>query len=88
MARFEAGGAELAQMSASGNPEILMELGLMYATGRNGEIDQVTAHKWFNLAAYRGCDAAKIHREALALEMSKLQIAKAQRAAREWITHH
>lgn len=88
MARFETGGAELAQMGASGNPDILMELGLMYATGRTGEVDAVTAHKWFNLAAHRGCDAAKAHREQLAVEMSKAQIAKAQRAARQWMTQH
>ena len=88
MARFEIGGAQLAQMGASGNPDILMELGLMYATGRNGEIDPVAAHKWFNLAFYRGCQAAKLHREELAIEMSPAQIALAQRAAREWITQH
>ena len=88
MARFETVGADLAQMGASGNPQILMELGLMYATGRNGELDLIAAHKWFNLAVYRGCDAARTHRENLAGEMSKAQIAQAQRSAREWITKH
>jgi TPR repeat protein len=88
MARFETGGAEIAQMGACGSPDILLELGLMYATGRNGEIDPIAAHKWFNLAAYKGCDAAKAHREDLAEEMSKAQIAQAQRDAREWITQH
>jgi len=88
MARFETGGADLIQMGASGNPEILMELGLMYATGRSGEFDPVAAHKWFNLAAFRGCEAAKSHRENLAAEMSKPQIAEALRDARRWITQH
>ena len=88
MARFETGGAELTQLGASGNPAVLLELGLMYATGRNGELDFVTAHKWFNLAVHRGCEAAKSHRDNLAVEMSKSQIAQAQRAAREWITKH
>ena len=88
MARFEMGEADIASMGATGNPEILMELGLMYATGRVGEVDPVAAHKWFNLAVYRGCDAAKFHREELASDMSKMQIAQAQRAAREWITKH
>ncbi|MCF6321245.1 MAG: sel1 repeat family protein [Rhizobiaceae bacterium] len=88
MARFETGGIELAQMGASGNPEILLELGLMYATGRSGEVDPVTAHKWFNLAVFRGSEAAKAHREELAAQMSKSQIAHALRAAREWITQH
>ena len=88
MARFDIGGAEIGEMGANGNPEVLMEMGLIYATGRNGEFDLVAAHKWFNLAVFRGCEAAKAHRENLAREMSKGQIALAQRAAREWITKH
>ena len=70
------------------NSNTLLELGLMYATGRNGELDFVAAHKWFNLAVYRGCEAAKSHRDNLAVKMSKSQIAQAQRAAREWIAKH
>jgi hypothetical protein len=45
---------------------------------------------WFNLAASRGSQPAKEWRRELAGMMSKDEIAKAQRAAREWLSvkHH
>lgn len=88
MARFDIAETDFAGMAASGNAEVLYELGLMYASGRNGEVDIVTAHKWLNIAAYRGLDVAKARRGELAREMSREQIAMAQRAARDWITRH
>ena len=88
MARFEIVNADFADMASSGNAEILFELGLMYATGRDGEEDMVAAHKWFNIAAFRGVAAAKARREEISVEMTKDQIAKAQREAREWLTQH
>ena len=39
-------------MAAVDKPEILFELGLIYATGRDGEEDMVSAHKWFNIARF------------------------------------
>ena len=88
MARFEIGNADFADMASSGNAEVMFELGLMYATGRDGEEDMVAAHKWFNLAAFRGLATAKARREEIALDMTSAQIAQAQREAREWITQH
>ncbi|MGI9352501.1 MAG: sel1 repeat family protein [Rhizobiaceae bacterium] len=88
MARFEIENANFADIASSGNAEVLFELGLMYATGRDGDEDMVAAHKWFNIAAFRGFDIAKVRREEIAVEMTKEQIAKAQRAAREWLTQH
>lgn len=88
MARFDFRDTDFAGMASTGNAETLLELGLMYATGRNGEVDVVAAHKWLNIAAYRGLDVAKARREELAAEMSREQIARAQREAREWITRH
>jgi len=67
-----------------GQPDALFELGLMYCTGRDVGIDLVEAHKWFNLAAMRGNDAAKAYRGELARDMSKDEIATAQKRAREW----
>jgi TPR repeat protein len=52
------------------------------------DIDLVEAHKWFNLAAMRGNDDAKQYRSEISREMSKIQISRAQRLAREWITKH
>jgi uncharacterized protein len=69
-------------------PELLFEMGLICATGRNGKQDLVEAHKWFNIAAHRGFDAARIRREEISGEMSREQIAAAQRAARAWLTQH
>ncbi len=80
--------ADIAAMGASGNPETLFELGVLYATGRSGSMDLVTAHKWFNLAALKGNEAAKSQRREIASQMSKEEIASAQKAAREWITLH
>jgi len=88
MARYEFGNTDFADMASSGNAEVLFELGLVYAAGREGEQDMVSAHKWFNLAAYKGLEAAKTRREEIAIDMSKEQIAQAQREAREWITTH
>ena len=86
MARYEVKNADFADMAATGNAEIMFELGLMYATGRTGEVDIVAAHKWFNLAAFRGLQAAKINREDIASQMTRDQIREAQREARNWIT--
>lgn len=88
MARYEIGNADFADMASTGNAEVLFELGLVYAAGREGEQDMIAAHKWFNLAAYKGYDIAKARREEIAANMSKEQIAQAQREAREWITTH
>lgn len=88
MARYEIGNADFADMASSDNAEVLFELGLVYAAGRDGEQDMIAAHKWFNLAAYKGLQTAKTRREEIAIDMSKEQIAQAQREAREWITTH
>jgi TPR repeat protein len=64
--------------------ESFFELGLAFSTGRSGRVDLVEAHKWFNIAAARGDREAAIHREELAGEMSREELAAALRAAREW----
>jgi uncharacterized protein len=69
-------------------PESFFELGLACSTGREGRTDLVEAHKWFNIAASRGDQMAARHREELASEMSRAEIAAALRAAREWISCH
>lgn len=72
----------------TGAPDVLFELGMVYATGREVEPDLVVAHKWFNLAAVRGNEEALTHRMELSREMTCMQIAEAQRLAREWVTTH
>jgi len=69
-------------------PESFFERGLAFSAGREGQVDLIEAHKWFNIAAARGDRVAARHREELAGEMSREQIAAALRAAREWISRH
>jgi TPR repeat protein len=73
---------------AGGTPDALFELGLMHCAGRDGALDLVNAHKWFNLAAMRGNDAAKQYRMEISREMSRTEVAEAQRLAREWLARH
>jgi uncharacterized protein len=63
----------------------LVELGLMYASGRDVPADLVTAHQWFNIAAMRGDKEAVRLRREIAAEMSDAEIGAAQRAARDWL---
>ncbi len=68
-----------------GTADALFQLGLIYCVGRDVDPDLVEAHKWFNLAALRGNDDAKRYRLDISREMTRPQIARAQRLAREWI---
>jgi len=88
MARFEMADADFGTMGTSAQADILFELGLMYATGRDCEADVVAAHKWFNIAAIKGSPRAAELRSELSATMSKQEIAQALRQAREWMTMH
>jgi TPR repeat protein len=78
------GDVTTAEQGANG--DVLFELGMLYASGRDGVVDLVAAHKWFNLAALKGrADAIAMRRE-IAQQMSDLDIAAAQREARAWMT--
>ncbi len=69
-------------------PDALVELGLLYSSGRSGMVDLVAAHKWFNLAAAMGRRDAITLRQELAALMSDHDIALAQREARAWMRTH
>lgn len=67
------------------NADECFALGMNYASGRDGAVDLVTAHKWFNIAASRGhAEAAQLRRE-VAGQMADAEIGMAQRAARDWL---
>lgn len=86
MARMVSAGLDRIEYAAQGGqPDALYELGLIYATGRDGKVDLIEAHKWFNLAALRGSEDAKRYRNELSADMSKAEIATAQRLAREFM---
>lgn len=86
MARFEILDANAAP-SGQGAPigEVLFELGMLYAVGRDFEVDPVSAHKWFNLAAAEGKAETLWLRQEIAAQMTAAEIAAAQRAARDWL---
>jgi TPR repeat protein len=87
MARIEFAARDIGQAAAhGGGADALYQLGLMYCSGRDVDYDLVEAHKWFNLAALRGNQDAKRYRAELSREMSRQEIAAAQKRAREWLT--
>jgi uncharacterized protein len=89
MARYEFTSLNSIECAAEGGaPDALFELGLMYCAGREVEVDFVRAHKWFNLAAMRGNDEARRYRTELAREMTRVDIARAQKLARQWTQAH
>lgn len=88
MARFDMNEAGHGTMGAGAQADMIFELGMMYATGRDCEIDLIAAHKWFNIAAVKGSERAADLRAELAATMSKSDIARALREAREWMTVH
>ena len=75
-------------MSLSTSADDFLAAGMRYCLGRGVEQNYVSAHKWFNIAALKGSDAAKSYRCELAREMSAADIAEAQRQARAFMTLH
>lgn len=88
MARFEIFDHGTATIGGDAKADALCEMGLSYAIGRDGQVDLVAAHKWLNIAAVKGSDRAAELRSDVAAMMTKMQLAAALRAAREWMTIH
>jgi TPR repeat protein len=87
VARLDFGSRDLVEQSvAMAGPDALFQLGLLYSAGRDVELDLIEAHKWFNLAALRGNDQARFLRQEIAMDMSRMEISKAQRRARHWLS--
>ena len=73
----------------AGDVSALFDLGVAFSTeGHGAYCDLVEAHKWFNLAAARGHEAAKICRAEISDEMTAREINEAQRQARAWLSRH
>jgi uncharacterized protein len=86
MARFEFSECNHAVLGEGPvNASTLFDLGMMYSVGRSVPVDYITAHKWFNLAAMQGNSDATRLRQEIAEQMSHVDIAAAQRAARAWL---
>ena len=72
--------------AARGDMDACYDLGMVYASGAAGiGIDLIEAHKWFNLAAVAGSEAAHACRSEIAEDMTAREIAEAQKAARAWL---
>jgi TPR repeat protein len=74
-----------------GDAQAQYNLGISHARGQGGEPDNVSAYMWFNLAAARfppsdiRHDTAVASRDLVAKQMTREQIAEAQKRAREWM---
>jgi uncharacterized protein len=68
--------------------EDLFALGMEYCMGKLVPQNYIEAHKWFNIAALKGNESAKLYRCEISREMSPSQIAEAQRQGRAAITLH
>jgi len=72
--------------AARGDINAYYDLGMVYSSGAAGiDIDLIEAHKWFNLAAVAGSEAAQACRSEIAEDMTAREIAEAQKAARAWV---
>ena len=75
--------------AARGDANACFDLGMVFSAGAEGaDVDLVAAHKWFNIAAAQGDRMAARHREEVASEMSREDIAAALKAAREYLSRH
>jgi TPR repeat protein len=89
MARFEMTSCDIASSGqAPASADVFYELGIRYSVGNSVPTDLVAAHKWFNIAALKGCREAIQLRQEIAAALSPAEIAAAQRAARDWLTTH
>ena len=75
-------------LPAAVTSDALYQLGVMYCAGREVDMCLITAHKWFNIAASRGNADAKRYRAEISADMSRADIAKAQKQARVWLSSH
>ena len=69
--------------ATGGHAKAQFSLALMYLNGLGVPQDFIKAHVWFNLAAIWGDAEAAENRENVARKMSTLQVAEAQKLARE-----
>jgi len=79
--------------AAQGDADAQYNLGVMYGKGLGTPQDYAEAHKYYNLAASRLTDEEKrnlatTNRDNVAALMTPVQVAEAQKLAREWDKAH
>jgi uncharacterized protein len=72
-------------LGAHSDAEELYSAGLARALGDDADIDLIEAHKWFNLAAAKGHEDAKLQRAEMAAMLSSADVKLALQAARDWL---
>ena len=70
--------------AAQGHASAQNSLGIMYAKGEGVIQNDVEAYKWWNLAAAQGVGSAKKSKAIVAKNMTREQVAEAQRLSAEW----
>lgn len=73
-------------LGANATAEEFYHAGLACAAGLGSEVDLISAHKWFNLAASRGHEEAKVQRREMADMLSTEEVKVALSAARDWLS--
>jgi TPR repeat protein len=74
--------------SEQGLPVAQRYLGYMYMLGHGVPEDNVLAYMWSNLAAAQGDPDAPELKNVIEEQMTREQIAEAQRLSREWLEAH
>jgi TPR repeat protein len=72
-------------LAEQGDASAQYNLGVMYDNGEGVIQDYTRAHMWWNIAASQGHEEAMENRDKVAKEMTSLQIAEAQKLARECV---
>lgn len=76
------------QAAERGHTAAQCNIGAMYGNGQGVAKDYVEAHKWLNLAAANCDEIARSARDVAERQMSREQIADAERRASEWLKTH
>jgi TPR repeat protein len=71
-----------------GNAEAQYNLGTLYDNGEGVPEDHVLAYMWYNLAAAQGHERAQDGKDLIEEDMTREQIAEAQRLSTEWLEAH
>jgi TPR repeat protein len=71
-----------------GDANAQMLLGIKYSKGEGVPEDFVVAYMWYNLTAAQGTENGQELKDLLERQMTREQIAEAQRMSREWLEAH
>ena len=85
----EEGMKWLRKAAEQGHEKSQFGVGLAYAAGKIGQSkDLVAAYMWLNLASASGEKEAKEMKSRVTREMTKKQVAEAQKLTRQWLDLH